>query len=160
MLRKNPGLKRRSFLGFAVISGCGWLIDIGLTMGLVAFGVPPFWASLVGAGTAVTFVYIVSLHAIFGVDGALGARGFPIYIIWQVFAISVASVLVASLAHLLVSLLNLEPWAIVAPLSLASGAAKALVTPLTLLANFFFIRWLTLHLRQGSVPSADEVIKH
>lgn len=147
----------RGFVRFAAVSGCGWLMDVGLTMGLVQLGIPPFWASLVGAGVAVTFVYVVSLHAIFGVNGALGARGFPAYVIWQLFAISAASLLVAWLAHLLVPLAERLPAQGADPLSLASGAAKALVTPLTLLANFLFIKWLTLRLRSGHEPPSDQV---
>jgi len=136
---------------FTLVSGCGWLIDVWLTMGLVALGVSPFWASLVGAFTAVTFVYVVALKAVFSVSGRFGARGFPAYVLWQCVAISIASLLVAWIA------LRLEPIVAAAgpdvpnPLSLGSGIAKAIVTPVTLLANFLFMRWLTSWLRSKEI---------
>lgn len=139
-----------SFTGFAAVSGAGWLCDVALTMALVQMGAHPFWASVAGAGTAVTFVYVVSLRAIFAVGGGPGARGFPFYVLWQICAISAASILVALLAA------GLEPLAAeifdrigtggTDALTWASGAAKALVTPLTLLANFLFMRILTKRL--------------
>ncbi len=142
----------RSFLRFAVVSGVGWLIDVGTTMALVEVGASPFWASLVGAATAVTFVYFVALRSVFQVDERLGARGFPPYVVWQVCAISAASVLVSVLAGWLapVSAAMLERLGSDAsfdPLTWAAGAAKALVTPLTLLANFLFMRWLTVRIQ-------------
>lgn len=142
---------------FTVISGCGWLIDVGLTIGLVQIGLPPFWASMVGAGVAVSFVYIVALSAIFRVGGVLGARGFPPYVIWQCCAIPAASVLVAVLAHLLEPVALALPAGGMDPLSLASGAAKAAVTPVTLLANYLFMRWLTERLRSAHERSAGQV---
>ncbi|MFW5654100.1 MAG: GtrA family protein [Roseicyclus sp.] len=139
------------FTGFAAVSGTGWVIDVVLTMALVQLGVAPFWASMAGAGAAVTFVYVVALRAIFGVGGRIGARGFPLYVLWQVCAISATSALVAVLAGLLAApgeatLDRLVPEGAADPLAWASGAAKALVTPLTLLSNFFFMRLLTKRL--------------
>ncbi len=141
----------KSFAGFAVVSGTGWLIDVGLTMALVQWGAHPFWASLAGAATAVAFVYVVSLRAIFGVDGRIGARGFPAYVLWQVCAIAAASVAVAALAERLVPLATvaidrLGAGGAADPLTWAAGSAKAAITPLTLLANFGFMRILTKRL--------------
>lgn len=141
-------------MGFAVVSGTGWLLDVGLTMGSVYAGAHPFWASLFGAGVAVTFVYFVSLRRIFEVGGRLGARGFPFYVIWQVFAISVTSVLVALVVDLLApvsaaALSRLAPDGAADPLTYSSGAAKAFVTPLTLVANYLFMKWLTVRLESN-----------
>lgn len=121
-------------------------------MGLVALGTPPFWASLVGAFTAVTFVYIVSLKSVFSVSGKFGARGFPAYILWQCVAIFIASLLVAWIARGLEPIVAATGPDVSSPLSLSSGIAKALVTPLTLLANFIFMRWLTSWLRSKENP--------
>ncbi|WP_085790022.1 GtrA family protein [Roseivivax jejudonensis] len=138
-----------NFLVFAIVSGCGWLLDVGLTMGLVQLGASPFWSSMIGAAVAVSFVYVVSLNRIFSVEGALGARGFPAYLIWQAVAIFIASALVAWLSHALLPMAAALPVQAADPLALASGAAKALVTPITLLANFLFMRWLTRRLSSG-----------
>ena len=141
----------KGFYGFALVSGCGWLIDVGLTMFLVSLGTPPFWASIAGAGVAVTFVYVVSVHAIFDAGGKVGVGGFPYYVVWQVCAIAAASALVALLTHGLLPLAagtldRLSHENHTGVLTMAAGAAKALVTPLTLVANFLFIKWLTLRL--------------
>lgn len=145
---------------FFIISGIGWLLDVVLTMGLVQLGYGPFVASLVGAGTAVTFVYIVSLFAVFNVGRIGGLRGYAFYVLWQIFAIAVASALVSFISYLLEPLLeelvNEHAGGISAyfptALSLASGLAKFIVTPLTLIANFLFMRWLTasLHVSYGA----------
>jgi len=106
-------------------------------MALVHFGLSPFVASMIGAGTAVTFVYIVSQLAIFHQGRTGGVTDYAIYVVWQVVAITIASLLVAFLARIL------EPSFIALTLSMATGIAKVLVTPLTLGANFLFMKWLT-----------------
>lgn len=129
------------FLPFAAISGTGWLIDMGLTMAVVQLGLSPFLGSAIGAATAVTFVYVVSRLLVMGDRQIGGAREIGLYVAWQVFAISMASALVAALAHLLAPLV--AAFGTLDALALASGIAKALVTPLTLIANFLFLKWLT-----------------
>lgn len=135
------------FLRFAVISGSGWIIDVSLTVMLVYMGATPFLASLAGSVVAVTFVYVVSLRAVFEIDGRLGTRAFPMYLMWQVFSISASSALVALLAHLIAPSIaaTLDHFDMAGgrdPLSAASGLSKGLVTPITLAANFLFFRWL------------------
>lgn len=139
----------KKFFRFAAVSGTGWLIDVILTVSLVSVGTPPFLASLTGSVVAVTFVYIVSLRSVFGIEGRLGTRAFPLYVMWQVISISTASALVAFLAFLI------APWIDATdPLSVASGLAKGLVTPVTLAANFIFFQCLSKFLvpRQTAVP--------
>jgi hypothetical protein len=94
-------------------------------------------------------VYVVSRLSLLG-DRRIGrAQDFGLYIVWQGVAISVASVLVAIIAHLaepaMASLgaVTGPGGGDIAPITLASGLAKAVVTPLTLLANFLFMKWLT-----------------
>lgn len=134
------------FYGFAVVSGFGWVLDLSLTMGTVHLGLSPFLGSLIGAATAVIFVYVVSRTLLLG-DGSLGVvQDFGLYVVWQIVAITVASGLVAVLAHVFEApMASVMAASQADPLVLASGLAKALVTPLTLLANFFFLHWLTGH---------------
>lgn len=147
----------KDFSKFFVISGCGWLLDVLTTMALVQAGMSPFLASMTGAGLAVTFVYVASLSAVFQICGFSGLRGYGPYILWQVFSISVASVLVSLLAFLIEpALLRATQSGLFTgtdflpnPLSLATGISKALVTPLTLAANFLFMRWLTGRMRRS-----------
>lgn len=150
----------RRFLGFALVSGLGWLLDVGSTAALVNVGIAPFAASFAGALAAVTFVYVISRLAVFDQARLGRVSDWALYSVWQLFAISVASLLVAALAYLL------EPAAghlaavwtdrlgpnVPVPLALATGAAKVVVTPLTLTANFFFMKWLV---QRGRSVEAD-----
>ncbi len=140
---------KTSFLSFSVVSGGGWLIDVAIAVLLVGYGFSPFIASVVGAGTAVTFVYILSRLVIFSRQKLGTLNDYAIYALWQVFAILAASFLVALIAFFA------EPFAsqimfagnnlskdMLDPLAIATGIGKLLVTPFTLAANFLFIRWL------------------
>jgi putative flippase GtrA len=150
----------KGFRGFALISATGWILDMSLTTGLVQLGLSPFAGSLVGAATAVTFVYVASRLSLLG-DRRIGrAQDFVHYVLWQVFAIAVASALVALMARLLepvvASLSTLDGLRSsgIETIAMASGFAKALVTPLTLVANFLFMKWLTEH--RGSAAMNGE----
>jgi hypothetical protein len=139
------------FRAFAVVSGIGWMLDLCLTMGLVQLGLSPFAGSLVGAATAVSFVYVVSRLMLLA-DRRIGRpKDFGLYVLWQVFAISAASALVAIIARLVdpaIAALGMRQVPLLAAMetiTIASGLAKALVTPLTLIANFLFLGWLTGH---------------
>ncbi|MEM9437574.1 MAG: GtrA family protein [Pseudomonadota bacterium] len=138
---RQSSARSRGFLAFALISGTGFLLDVALTMGLVAFGVLPFWASLLGAGAAVSFVYVASRLGVFG-DRKIGPKeDYALYLIWQVAALATAAAIVAVLAHALAPLIGARSSG--DPLALATGAAKVAVTPVTLTANYLFMRWLT-----------------
>lgn len=128
----------REFFSFAAISGAGWLIDIGLSFVLVASGLWPFWASAIGAATAVTFVYLVSRLFLFSRPQIGTKLEYAIYVFWQIFAITVASLLVAGCATVLAAYLE----AAHDPVAAATVVGKVIVIPLTLVANYLFLRWL------------------
>lgn len=131
----------RAFLSFAALSGTGWLLDVGLTMALVSRGVPPFWASVVGAAAAVSWVYLASRLTVFE-DKTVGSRSdYVIYVLWQIAAITLASVCVATLTQWIDPMI--ERGTIATSESLASGIAKVIITPVTLGANYAFMKWLT-----------------
>ena len=50
---------------FTVISGLGWLIDMVLFLALVRAGMDPFFANLIGAFVAVTFVFVFAQRHVF-----------------------------------------------------------------------------------------------
>lgn len=137
-------------------------MDICLTTLLVGVGLSPFFASCIGAATAVTFVYVASRRVIFRKEGTGQQHDFAIYVIWQVCAIAIASLLVAGLADLLtasssrfaVYLSDAYDWPTYDGLALATGASKILVTPLTLAANFVFMRWLTQRGQKNARPDS------
>jgi putative flippase GtrA len=132
---------------FTLISGGGWLLDIGVMLSLVATGLAPFSANLLGALCGVSFVFVLAQRRVFTQDGAGGVRWrlFGPYLLWQGVAIPTASLLISAAA---VALAAPATWAEAAlPLApsaavIAAGVAKVAVTPLTLYANFLFSGWL------------------
>jgi len=141
----------RKFSRFTLVSGTGWLIDIGLTLVLVALTVAPFWASVAGSLTAVTFVYFVSQVVSFDVGGRVRGDRYWIWLIWHGLTLPLASALVAALTH------ALAPWSarllevlaglgtglpLPGALVLAAGIAKLAIAPVTLAANFLVMRRL------------------
>lgn len=110
---------------FALVSGIGWLVDFAL-FSLLCQVIPVYAANLLGASVAVTLVFFLSLRPIFMYQGRRTAGKLAQYILYQVVAIWLASLLIHQ-----VSLWTYHPV-----------MAKVLVTPLTFLCNFFFMRWL------------------
>ncbi|MEE3624777.1 GtrA family protein [Nitrospirillum sp. BR 11752] len=142
-LRGEKGLSRKDLRvhRFALVSGVGWCIDLGMMSGLVALCIPTFFANLVGASLAISFVFLVSQRRIFIHDGHVLGRQFLYYCLWQAAAVPLASLAIASLAPLIeaTGLLQLLPihGRVIAPV-----IAKALVTPVTLYSNYLFMSWL------------------
>ncbi len=138
------------FSVFTLISGTGWLIDLGLTIGLVTAGLGPFLASMIGSLVAVSFVFVISQLMVFDTGGRVHTDQYGYYLVWHAVTIPLASGAVAGLTGLLGApvghLTGLLPDLVVAVLpgatALAAGVAKAAITPATLTANFFFMRWL------------------
>jgi len=147
-VRPHRALTRR-FSGFALISGMGWCLDFVIMATLTHSGVPVFWANFFGAFCGVTFVFFIAGKHIFRKAGdRTMATLLLLYWIWQLVAVTAASALTAGLSWSLIALL--EHGSAVQVLSeaginivtLCGVSAKILVTPLTLIANFFFMRFL------------------
>ena len=65
MLRKLNSFSR-SFLRFAAISGCGWLIDFCLMLAMVfLFSLNVGVANFISSFVAVTFVWLIALRVVF-----------------------------------------------------------------------------------------------
>jgi uncharacterized membrane protein len=132
---------------FASISGLGWLVDAATLLFLVTIGIQPFAANMCSAGLAVTLVFILSQKTIFFSHNRFLIARFCVYVLWNVFAILVASALIAKLgeafAHWVVQLKDggLVPRWIPAGSTtpLAVAAAKIAVTPLTMYANYVIL---------------------
>ncbi|NKI59231.1 hypothetical protein HCG46_13225 [Labrenzia sp. PO1] len=148
--RFNAIAKR--FSGFALISGIGWCLDFLTMATLTQSGLPVFWANFIGAFCGVTFVFFVAGKHIFEKAGNRSTTVLlALYWIWQVVAVTAASALTAGLSWALMSLLvTVDGTAFVTglglkPVTLCGVTAKMLVTPFTLVANFFFMRFLLEH---------------
>jgi putative flippase GtrA len=119
---------------FALISGLGWLIDFSV-FSLLCQHWPVYMANLMGASLAVLFVFFASLRPVFLYAGQQTSRKLLQYIVYQVVAIWLASLLIDALSVTLGGMFGQASWL---PLS-----AKVIVTPLTFVANFMFMRWLS-----------------
>jgi putative flippase GtrA len=115
-------------LKFGVISGLGWLIDFTVFYLLVRLDVPPFFANVVGAGIAVTFVFFSSVKRVFQYEGGYLLAKLAAYIGYQIIAVAIASALI----DLISRHTGMEPL-----------LAKILVTPFTFYANFQFMSYIT-----------------
>jgi len=152
MSGRGPGSLRSSqreparLPGFAVISRFGWLLDLGVMIGLVGSGTGPFWANLAGATCGVGFVFVLSQRRIFTEIGGGRVRWRPLLpcLFWHSVAIPSASALVALAAQLAAwpaAVAAAQLPGLFTPEVLAAGAGKIAVTPLTLYANFLVSGW-------------------
>jgi putative flippase GtrA len=135
---------------FTLLSGVGWCIDFLLFNCLVSIGHSYLTSNLISASVAVTFVFLTSRKWVFRNHvGSLKVATFQ-YIIWNVFAITVASQFLGGIASVLESIdlrhvSQLIVWMTgehLAERSLVSNLAKVLVTPFTMYANFVAIGYI------------------
>lgn len=115
-------------LRFGLVSGTGWLIDFCLFLASAWAGAPVWLANMLGASVAVLFVFFVSVHRVFKYKGGYLVGKLVLYVIYQIIAISLASLLIDGIVR----------WYGASPL-----IAKVFVTPLTFYVNFQFMSLLT-----------------
>ncbi|MBJ9237982.1 GtrA family protein [Citrobacter braakii] len=113
---------------FAVVSGLGWLIDFSIFALLNSLGFPVWLANIVGATTAVLFVFFASVRKIFQYNGH--------YILWKLLNYIVYQIIAIVCASLLIDFIALQ-------FGMLPIIAKIIVTPLTFYANFQFMSFLT-----------------
>lgn len=112
---------------FALVSGAGLGLDLGLFVALSSSGVAAFGASCLSSAAAVTFVYAASVRRVFRYDGGFLASMFAAYALYQLCGILLGS------------------WAVSALVGagLVPAAAKIAILPVTFSANYLFMCWLT-----------------
>lgn len=113
---------------FAVVSGLGWLIDFSIFALLNSLGFSVWLANIVGATTAVLFVFFASVRKIFQYNGH--------YILWKLLNYIVYQIIAIVCASLLIDFIALQ-------FGVLPIIAKIIVTPLTFYANFQFMSFLT-----------------
>lgn len=113
--------------GFALVSGTGLALDVGLFLLLVRFGQRAGYANFISASVAVTFVYFVSTKRVFQYAGQFLLPLFLLYVAYQLLAVMAAS------------------WAVDAIVGFGALPlmAKALILPVTFTANYFCLEFLT-----------------
>jgi hypothetical protein len=122
----NIGRVATNVAGFAVLSGVGLTIDLGVFSALVHYGLRPGYANLVSATLAVTFVYFSSAKRIFRYSGRFLLPLFLLYVAYQLTAVLAASIAVDRLV-----LAGFKPI-----------ITKFMILPVTFTANYLFISFI------------------
>ncbi|QBP74002.1 hypothetical protein E2K99_02775 [Herbaspirillum huttiense] len=132
-----------TFLAFLLLSGLGWLCDFGTFSFLVKLTeTPSFVANFISSYVGVTFVWFTSLKTVFLRQGS--PRQLGLYWGYQFFSILLYS---QALHFLIQMLMRVElPVLIASNLDIVS---KCMITPLNLVTNFMFMKYLTRQM-QGS----------
>jgi len=124
----------------------GWLCDFAtFTLLVEACGVPSAVANFGSSYVGVTFVWFVSLKAVFGRAGA--ARSRYLFAYWGFQFVSILAY--SQLLHLVVGVLQATslPWWVLANLP---SAVKIIITPFNLVTNFLFMKRLASFMRRVS----------
>ena len=128
------------FFNYLGISGIGWLIDFSIYCILVfVFSVPVFQANIFGAIPAVTLVFFVSVRKIFTRNMSkipLGLK-YAIYICYTIILLLLVSMF-GQLVHKM--MIRFELFTIFRPF--APVLIKCGITSITMICNFFMIRFL------------------
>ena len=134
------------FLGFVLISGVGWLLDITFYVGLSQLLImPPTYANFISSMAGVTYVWIVALHRLFDRQEYGRSIYLPIYWIFQGLSILIYSILIFDVSN---SAFNSKIGQIFEmPVALV---AKIIITGPNLITNFIFMSFLTKFMK----PSA------
>ena len=135
------------FLGFVLISGVGWLLDMASYAGLSQlFTVPPAYANFISSMVGVTYVWIVALNRLFDQREYRRSVYLPIYWGYQGISIlaysALISIVAASAFNSQIGQIFEMPSALV---------AKLIITGPNLITNFIFMSFLTKFMK----PSAE-----
>jgi hypothetical protein len=134
------------FLGFVLISGLGWLLDLfSFTVMTQLFKLLSAQANFVSSMIGVTYVWGVALKRIFDRGNYGKSIYLPIYWGYQALSISVYSMLISIIADSEFNYRLGQSFEV--PIELA---AKILLTLPNLLTNFIFMNMLTKFMKSGS----------
>ncbi|MBQ9181612.1 MAG: GtrA family protein [Bacilli bacterium] len=124
---------------FFVTSGIGWIIDMCIyTVLSNILKVPVALANIISSFISVTYVYIVSTRNNFKNESSNISlkKKYIIYIVYQVIMILIFSFIISGLSSVLIKI----NYNIV--IKYSKICAKILVTPITMICNFMFMKWL------------------
>ncbi|QNQ61398.1 GtrA family protein [Brucella sp. 6810] len=134
------------FLGFVLISGVGWLLDMASYAGLSQlFTVPPAYANFISSMVGVTYVWIVALNRLFNRREYGRSIYLPIYWGYQEISILAYSALISFVAA---SAFNSKIGQIFEMPS--ALVAKLIITGPNLITNFIFMSFLTKFMKSGA----------
>lgn len=134
-----PMQKIQQFLRFALLSGVGWLCDFGVYSLLVLLtDIGSSSANFISSFVGVTFVYFTSLGYVFRRRDQNRKVFLTSYWAWQAASITAYSI---ALGLLVASLVNVQ---LLTELGVNIAiAGKIIITPINLLTNYMFMKWLT-----------------
>ena len=135
MSKKIKNIIKQAF-HFFIVSGIGWLIDM-LIYTIISHYLPVFMANIISSTVSVTYVYIVSTKKIFANAGIDIKIKYLIYIIYQIIMITTFSFVISGLAKFLGQVVKSN-----FVLKYSKICAKILVTPITMVLNFLFMKFL------------------
>lgn len=134
-----PMQKIQQFLRFALLSGVGWLCDFGVYSLLVLLtDIGSSSANFISSFVGVTFVYFTSLGYVFRRRDQNRKVFLTSYWAWQAASITAYSVALGLLVASLVSVQLLTELGVNIAI-----AGKIIITPINLLTNYMFMKWLT-----------------
>jgi len=124
---------------FFGISGIGWLIDMVIFTTLTNLEVNTILSNIISSLVAVTFVYFTSTKKIFiNKNEKINLnKKYVVYIIYQVLMILASSTLIGLINKGIILYINYEIF-----LKYSKIITKILVTPLTMICNFIFMKLL------------------
>lgn len=124
---------------FFGISGIGWLIDMVIFTALTNLEVNTILSNIISSLVAVTFVYFTSTKKIFiNKNEKINLnKKYVVYIIYQVLMILASSTLIGLINKGIILYINYEIF-----LKYSKIITKILVTPLTMICNFIFMKLL------------------
>lgn len=125
------------FFKFLLISGTGWLIDTTIyTILTVILKYNVIFSNILSSIPAITFVFFVSTRKIFLTHiGKFSLKQkYLIYILYQVILIVTVSIIGQMLYNISESLLNNK--------GLLKIIIKLTITPITMITNFFVMKFL------------------
>ena len=126
-------------LQFFGISGIGWLLDMFVFTTLTSLiNLEPLIANLISAGIAATVVYILATKKIIiNREGGLSLKfKYILFILWQVLIIISFSFFISELSKFIGNF----DWELISEYS--AVLSKILLTPVTMILNFVFMKLL------------------
>src|SRR4051794_36940378 len=125
---------------FVLLSGMGWLLDLGVYMASIRAGGSIFLAALMGAGCGASFAFLPSSRFVFQAPHQQLAFKLALYLGYTACLIVCAAILIDATANVLFRFA--PPGAGLTNYGICAFAAKSLVTPLTLALNYLVSRFL------------------
>ncbi len=127
------------FFHFIGISGCGWLLDFTIFNLLHIVIENSAICNWISSFVAITFVFIVSTRKTFiQKSGSINLKvKFIIYVLYQVILVALMSLLLFHIDEMLNAFLKESPYQ-----RFSAMAAKITVTPVTMILNFFVMKFL------------------